>query len=232
MKLTIFSIALVTLGVATAAEPDALTAEEKAVGWKLLFDGKTTQGWLGLGKADFPSKGWVVEGGTLKHIAGGGGGDIVTEEHFDDFELAWEWKVAPKANGGLKYNLPDPKKPLGCEYQMIDDVGHPDGQRGGRLHQTASLYDVLEPAADKKLRPPGEWNTSRIVVAGNHVEHWLNGAKTVEFEFGGEALKTAIAKSKFKEVKGWGVKTKSPILLQDHHDEYAVRSMKIRRLGL
>jgi hypothetical protein len=222
-----FSLALALAATLAHAAPNTLTSEEKAVGWRLLFDGQTTAGWVGLGKQAFPEKGWIVRDGALVHEAKGGGGDIVTVEQFDDFELTWEWKVAPKANGGLKYNLPDAKKPVGCEYQLLDDAGHPDAKVGPQ-RQTASLYDVLAPAADKPLHPPGEWNTSRIVVRGHQVEHWLNGTKVLTFEFGSEALKAAVAKSKFKNHPTWGVKTKSPILLQDHGDEVAVRSIKVR----
>jgi hypothetical protein len=212
----------------SAAEPNTLTDAEKAEGWKLLFDGKTTQGWVGIGKTEFPAKGWAIADGALHLEKGGGGGDIVTREHFENFELTWEWKIGPVGNSGLKYNLPDPKKGVGFEYQMIDDENHPDGVRGGKLHQTAALYDLLEPAGDRKANPVGSWNQSRVVLRGNHVEQWLNGAKTVEFELGSDALKAAIAKSKFKSVPNFGVKTKSPILLQDHGDEVSVRNIKIR----
>ena len=211
-----------------AGEPNTLSADEKAAGWRLLFDGKTTSAWVGLGKTEFPAKGWIVEDGTLKHVAKGGGGDIVTRDQFEDFEVSWEWRVAAGANGGFKYNLPEAKKGVGCEYQLIDDGGHPDAKLAGGKRQTASLYDVLVPAADKKLLPPGEWNSSRIVVKGNHVEHWLNGGKTLEYEFGSEALKTAIAASKFKDTPGWGIKTKSPFLFQDHGDEMNIRSIKVK----
>jgi len=169
-----------------------------------------------------------VQDGALFHPKGGGGGDIVTTEFFEDFELTWEWKIGQAGNSGLKYNLPNPTKGVGFEYQMIDDEGHPDGKRGGRLHQTGALYDVIEPAADKKMNAVGEWNSSRVVVKGNHVEQWLNGAKTVEFEMGSDALKELVAKSKFKTNAGFGEKTKSPILLQDHGDEVTVRSIKVR----
>ena len=162
--------------------PNTLTDAEKAAGWKLLFDGKSTDGWLALGGKPFPATGWSVEEGALHHTKGGG--NIVTAASYENFEFIWDWRIAKAGNSGVKYNLPDPKKEIGFEYQMLDDVNHPDGQRGGRLHQTAGLYDLIEPVADKKLNPPGEWNTSRLVVAGNHVEHWLNGAKTVEFEIG------------------------------------------------
>ena len=229
MKLIPALLALTTLAAFAADEPNTLTPAEKAAGWKLLFDGKTTAGWVAIGKTAFPEKGWRVDDGAL-HRAEAGGGDIVTSDVYENFELVWDWKLPTGANSGLKYNLPDPTKPVGFEYQLLDDVNHPDGIRGGRLHQTAGLYDLIEPAADKKLNPPGEWNTSRIVVKGNHVEHWLNGAKTLEFEFGSEALKAAIAKSKFKGVAHFGEKTKSPILLQEHGDEIWVRSIKARAL--
>lgn len=220
---------LAATATATAADsPNALTDAEKAAGWKLLFDGTSTAGWLGLGGKPFPAAGWVAEDGTLKHTKGGG--DIVTAEAYENFELTWEWKIAKAGNSGVKYNLPDPKKNVGFEFQLLDDVNHPDGKKGGGLHQTAGLYDLIEPAVGKKLNAPGEWNSCRLVVAGTKVEHWLNGAKTVEFEIGSEALKAAIAKSKYKKVPKFGEKAKSPILLQDHGDEIAFRSVKLRVL--
>ena len=225
MKLTLLALTVLA-AVSFAAEPNTLTDEEKAAGWKLLFDGKTTAGWVGIAKTAFPSAGWIVEDGTLKHTKGGG--DIVTGEQFDNFELTWDWKITKGGNGGLKYNLPDPAKAVGFEYQLLDDANHPDGKRAVR--QTASLYDLFEPAEGKKLNAPGEWNSSRILVSGNHVEHWLNGAKTVEFELGSDTLKEAIAKSKYKNSAKFGEKAKSPILLQDHGDEIAFRSMKLRVL--
>ena len=194
----------------------------------MLFDGKSTAGWLSLGGKSFPDKGWTVLDGALHHAKGAGGGDIVTADAFEDFELVWEWKIGDGGNSGLKYNLPDPAKGVGFEYQLLDDTKHPDAKLHDGTRMTASLYDVIAPAADKKLNPAGQWNTSRIIVKGSHVEHWLNGGKTVGFEFGSDALKTAIAASKFKTNAAFGVKTKSPILLQDHGDELSVRDMKIR----
>lgn len=220
----------ITTALSFAGEPNTLTDAEKAEGWKLLFDGKTTDGWVGIGKPAFPEKGWTVQDGTLFHTKGGGGGDIVTKDNYENFELTWEWKIGAAGNSGLKYNLPNPTKGVGFEYQMLDDENHPDGKKGGRLHQTGSLYDVIEPAEDRKVSPVGEWNSSRIVVKGNKVEQFLNGKKTVEFEMGSAALKELVAKSKFKATAGFGEKTKSPILLQDHGDEVAVRSIKIRVL--
>ena len=208
--------------------PNTLTDAEKSAGWKLLFDGTSTAGWRGSGGKPFPAAGWTVEEGTLRHLKGGG--DIVTADAYENFELTWDWKIAKVGNSGVKYNLPDPTKGVGFEFQLLDDENHPDGKRGGGLHQTGGLYDLIAPAADKKLNPPGEWNSCRLVVAGNHVEHWLNGAKTVEFEIGSEALKALIAKSKYKSIPKFGDKTKSPILLQDHGDEITFRSVKLRVL--
>ncbi len=229
-----FGIALLTTtGFADAGAHNVLTAEEKAAGWKLLFDGEALVGWMALGSEAPPRKGWVARDGTLLLDRGPGGaaaGDIVTAEHFEHFDLTWEWKIGAGGNSGLKYNLLDPKKGVGCEYQLLDDSTNPDAKAHGATRQTGGLYDVLEPPGDKKLHPPGEWNKSRILVRGNHVEHWLNGGKTADFEFGSVELTSAVAQSKFKGMTGWTVKKKSPILLQDHGNTIAFRNIKIRAL--
>ena len=168
--------------------------------------------------------------GTLFHSKGGGGGDIVTKDKYENFELTWDWKIGFAANSGVKYNLPDANKNIGFEYQLLDDENEPDGKRGGRLHQTASLYDLIEPPADKDIKPIGEWNSSKLIVKGNHVEEWLNGKKTVEFDMGSDDMKERIAKSKYAKVAGFGVKIASPILLQDHGGDIWFRSIKIRVL--
>jgi hypothetical protein len=227
MKSLFLSLALVAPAFAADNE---LSADERAAGWRLLFDGNTTAGWRAIGKDEFPAKGWVVADGALKHEGKGGGGDIVTAEDFESFELVWDWKIAPVGNSGVKYNLPDKNKGVGFEYQMLDDEKHPDGVKGGRLHQTAGLYDLMEPAADKKVKPVGEWNTSRLLVNGTKVEHWLNGAKTLSFEIASPELKALVAKSKYKNVAGFGDKKASPILLQDHGDEVCVKNMKLRAI--
>lgn len=228
--LPLFALIGLVTSVLAADSPNTLTDAEKAEGWKLLFDGATPTGWVALGKAEFPSKGWSVTDGTLMLAAKAQGGDIVTTDAYENFELKWDWKIAPAGNSGLKYNLIDARKAVGFEYQLLDDAAHPDAKVRGRSRQTAGLYDLLEPAADKKSLPPGEWNTSRLLVRGQHVEHWLNGARTVEFEIGGEALKSAVAGSKYKAIAGFGEKKASPILLQDHGDAIAFRSLKLRVL--
>jgi hypothetical protein len=228
---SILALAMLSGGDGAKGEeqPNTLTAEEQSAGWKLLFDGHSLTGWQPLGKDGEAVKGWVAENGTLKLPPKTQGGDITTTDHFDDFELSFDWKISPAGNSGLKYNLVDPKRALGCEYQLLDDSGHPDAKVGPR-RQTAALYDVLPPAADKTLKSPGEWNTSRLVVRGNAVEHWLNGAKVLAYEFGSAELEEKVAKSKFKGEAAFALKRRSPILLQDHDDEVAFRSMKIRRL--
>ena len=212
-------------------KPASLTDEEQKAGWKLLFDGASTKGWRVLGGPEFPKKGWDVVEGCLHHQPKGGGGDITRDEAFENFELTIEWKIAPGANSGIKYRViesPGKSGAFGPEYQVIDD----DKQPGGRTSKTstASLYDVFPPAADKKLKPVGEFNLTRILAQGNHVEHWLNGEKTVEYEYGNDAWKDAVAKSKFKTSATFGKPVKAQICLQDHGDEVWYRAIKIREL--
>jgi hypothetical protein len=213
-----------------AAELNTLSAEEKAAGWQLLFNGKNTEGWLGLGKNSFPDKGWEVSEGILRHTQSGGGGDIVTAKTYINFELSFEWKIGAAGNSGVKYNLPDASKPVGFEYQLLDDERNPDGVKNGALHQTGSLYDIFEPNPARKTRPVGEWNQSRLLVQGRHVEHWLNGSQAVSFDLGSPELLGRIAKSKYKNVPGFGEKKASPLLLQDHGDLIEFRNLKLREL--
>lgn len=220
----------------SSAEQARLTAAERDAGWKLLFDGQTTKGWRGFKKAAFPTAGWSIEGGRLKHAATGGSptkdsGDIITIDTFNDFDLRFEWIVAPGANSGVKYLVTEERSgPIAHEYQIIDDAKHPDALVGPH-RQTASLYDVIAAPATKVLKPAGQRNEGRILVQGNHVEHWLNGAKVIEYELGSAALKAAKAKSKFKDEPGWEDKLKGHILLQDHGDEIWYQNIRIRDLS-
>ena len=221
---------MLAMGATTlpAAQPNTLTADEQTSGWTLLFDGRTSAGWHSFKKTTFPAKGWVIEEGCLKHLDKGGGGDLISDGEFEEFDLTWEWKIAPGANSGLKYFVTDTRtSALGHEYQMIDEGS--SSSKGG-LQATASFYEVVPAPADMKLNPPGQWNQSRVLVRGQHVEHWLNGAKVVEYELGSAAIKAAVDKSKFKGVAVFGTRVKGHILLQDHGGEVCFRSIKMRDL--
>ena len=199
-------------------------------GFKPLFDGKSFAGWRGYGKSAMPAKGWRVQDGMILKVKGERGGDIITERKFEDFDLFWEWRIAKDGNNGLKYLVTEARaNGPGHEYQMLDDVGHPEGKRGLKW-QTGSFYDVLPPTKDRKLRAPGEWNSSRVVLQGSHVEHWLNGEKVLEYELGSEAVKAAVAASKFKGAKGFGARAPGHLLLTDHGDECWFRNLRIREL--
>lgn len=212
---------------APPATRPVLTDAEKQAGWKLLFDGVSTAGWRGLGMEEFPKDIWLIENGCFHCLGGPKSNDLVTVDTYENFELAFEWMV-PKhlGNSGLKYRVQEKKGQgfaFGPEYQCMYDPDVVD------KNATGSLYDVLPPVG-KKLEPAGQFNQSRIVVRGNHVEHWLNGVKVVEFEFGSDALKAAIAQSKFKKTPEWGRDPRGHIVLQDHHDEAFFRNLMIREL--
>lgn len=231
---TLFALVSGVVCGADVAMHNVLSASEKEDGWKLLFDGKTTDGWRGFQQASFPTNGWVVEEGCLKRNAKGG--DLVTKETFLDFELSWEWKIVEKGNSGIKYLVDEArldkkngkvsKNALGNEYQMLDDGKYPEL---ARKFLTASWYSVLE-AKGSAPKPVGEFNLSKIVINGNHGEHWLNGVKVLEYELGSPATAELIAASNFKNVPGYAEKKKTPILLQDHGRDVWFRNIKIREL--
>lgn len=227
MKLVLSILTLALTISAHAQQPNNLTPQEEKEGWRLLFDGKTLDGWRRFGQPAPPTNGWVVEKGMLHLIPQSRAGDLVHKDKFEQFDLSWEWKIAPKANNGLKYFvLEERRQAIGHEYQMIDD-----STVSNQKNATASFYDVLAPTGTVKPKPPGEWNTSRIVVKGNNVTHWLNGEKALEYTLSSPEVKAAIATTKFKDVKGFGERQNGHILLTYHNDEVWYRSIKIRDLG-
>jgi hypothetical protein len=197
-----------------------------------LFDGKSLDGWRGYRRADAAGTRWTIADGLLCVPDGTGADtrgqrDIITRALYDQFELRWEWRVGIGGNSGLKYFVvEDQDSAIGHEYQIIDDERHPDARRGPS-RQTAALYDVLG-AANRPVKPAGEWNQSRIIVSGKTVEHWLNGSKVLEYELGSQSLKDATAKSKFSGIARFGTLQKSHVLLQDHGEAVCYRNLAIK----
>jgi inosose dehydratase len=201
-------------------------------GWTPLFDGASLAGWRGYKKPDASSTRWRVENGMLTIPANDGKDtrgalDLITTSTYDQFELAFEWRVSSGGNSGVKYFvLEDMDSAIGHEYQIIDDAKHPDALVGPE-RQTSSFYDVMT-ASDRPIKPAGEWNDSRIVVSGTHVEHWLNGKRVLQYELESPALKAAVDDSKFKGIARFGTRQKGHILVQDHGDQVWYRNIRIR----
>ncbi|WP_127126820.1 3-keto-disaccharide hydrolase [Pseudoflavitalea rhizosphaerae] len=224
------------------AIPNNLSAYEKKNGWKLLFDGTSTSGWRSAKGKTFPEKGWEVKDGLLNVLGSDGkestnGGDIVTLDEYAAFDLSWDFKLTPGANSGVKYfvTLKEDSKgsAIGLEYQLLDDTLHPDAKLGLNGNRTlASLYDLIRAEKTSRfIRQPGNWNTARLVVyPNNHVEHYLNGVKVLEYDRGSQAYRELVAKSKYKVWPNFGEAPKGHILLQDHGDSVSFRSIKIKQL--
>jgi hypothetical protein len=222
--------------------PNNLHPDEKAQGWRLMWDGKTSKGWRSAQAAGFPDKGWSLANGELAVLAKGGGGDIMSDEEFGAFELQLEFKLSAGANSGIFYLLTSPRDPasgapLGLEYQILDDERHPDAKLGRDGNRTlASLYDVLPRAklmTNVGIAPKIDvWQHARVVSRPDGtVEHWLNGVKVLEFNRHSADYRAQVAASKFKSTPGFGEAARGRILLQDHGDAVAYRSIKIRALN-
>lgn len=226
-----------------------LTERERAEGWKLLWDGHSTSGWRGAKLDHFPDRGWKIEDGilTVEKSTGGestNGGDIVTVDQYENFDLTVDFKVTKGANSGIKYFVNTDLNrgegsAIGCEYQILDDEFHPDAKQGTAGNRTlASLYDLIP--ADARYYAPNEsqakrfsqygWNRARILVQGNRVCHFLNDIKVVEYERGTQMWAALVARSKYAIWPGFGLARSGHILLQDHGDEVSFRNIKIRIL--
>ena len=210
-----------------AGAPNALTSAEASQGWTLLFDGTSTAGWRAYDKDAMP-EGWKAVDGALTRV--GRAGDIITTRSYRNFELALEWRIGPGGNSGVFY-----RAALGSdaiyfsapEMQVLDDSGHVDGR--SELTSAGSDYG-LYPAPRGVVRPVGQWNAVRLVVNGNHVEHWLNGQKIVEYELHSPDWRTRVGSSKFKAWREYGQAAEGHIGLQDHGDWVAFRNIKVRVL--
>jgi hypothetical protein len=223
------------------AFPDnTLSPTEVREGWKLLWDGKTTNGWRGAKLDKFPDHGWKIEDGVLTVLASEGkesanGGDIVTTETYKDFILKVDFKITEGANSGIKYFV-DPAEnkgegsAIGCEFQILDDLRHPDAKLGVKGNRKlGSLYDLI-PAPEDKPFNIDEFNTAMIIVKGNHVEHWLNGVKLLEYERNTQEWNALVAYSKYKDWNNFGNHEWGNILLQDHGNEVSFKNIKIKVL--
>jgi hypothetical protein len=216
---------------AADAKQNTLTEKEKKAGWKLLFDGKTTKGWRRFKGKGMPDK-WKVADGVLGFYPdeGKNGGDIVTTDKYDSFELILDWKISEGGNSGLMYRVSEAEDApymTGPEYQLLDNAKHSDGKNPKT--SAASCYALYAPSKDM-TKPIGEWNRTRLVVNGNHVEHWLNGKKVVEYELGSDDWQKRVKASKFKDMAKFGKETKGHIDLQDHGNRVEFRNIKIRVL--
>ena len=220
---------------------NTLSDREVKEGWKLLWDGKTTNGWHGAKLNTFPTgNGWVIKDGTLSIQGTGGsesvsGGDIVTVDKYKNFELILDFKYSPGANSGIKYfvdtNLNKGEgSSIGCEYQILDDRLHPDAVEGvAGNRKLAGLYDLIPPRKSRD-NGTGEWNRATIIVEGNHVEHWLNGQMTLEYERCTDMWRALVSKSKYNVWPNFGEAIEGCILLQDHGFIVSFKNIKIKKL--
>lgn len=209
------------------AGPNTLSDAERAAGWRLLFDGRTTGGWRGFRQPAVPA-GWQVIGDALTRA--GAGGDLITEEQFENFELAVEWQIGDGGNSGIMYRVSEAVEAAffsGPEFQIVDNVRNPAG--GTDVTSAAACYAIYAPSVDA-MRAAGSWNQARILVDGRHVEHWLNGVNVVAYELGSVDWLERVGGSMYRDVPAYGRQPIGHIALQDHGDRVAYRAIKLRRL--
>ena len=246
------NIRICTENVASYASPEvlatpqvnaidnALSPREKAEGWQLLWDGKTSEGWRGARLNTFPEKGWTIRDGILNVEKGNGGestngGDIVTTKKYRNFMLSVDFQITQGANSGIKYFV-DPGmnkgagSAIGCEFQILDDLRHPDAKLGVKGNRKlGSLYDLI-PAPEQKPFDINRFNTALVIVRGKHVEHWLNGVRLLEYDRDSQQWNALVAYSKYRDWPNFGNAAEGHILLQDHGDEVRFKNIKIKEL--
>jgi Domain of Unknown Function (DUF1080) len=225
LTLRLIAASAVLCAAASVRDGDnALSDEEKKAGWKLLFDGKTTEGWRGWKKDKMPD-GWQVVDGALTRVKGSG--DIITVDQYENFELALDWRLAAGGNSGIMYLVQETDHApyeTGPEYQLLDEAKH--GITRTDPTATGSCYALYPPAVDAG-KPVGEWNRTKIVLNHRKLEHWLNGQKIVDCEIGSADWNERLAKSKFKAWPNFAKATKGHIDLQDHGGKVEFKNVKI-----
>jgi hypothetical protein len=205
--------------VSTAAADD---------GWVSLFDGETLKGWTNSKGKEVKEGAWIAKDGVLFRKSRGG--SLFTAKEYQDFEFRWEWKISPKGNSGVKYRVTSyGGSLLGPEYQVIDNAHH--DSKGNPKHQVASLYDLFPTNEKRKIKPVGEWNTSRIVAKGKRLQHYLNGELVVDVTVGSDKWKQALNKSKFKNRENFAMNPSGRIFLQDHGNPAWFRKLEIKELA-
>jgi len=206
---------------------NTLAVQEKAAGWRLLFDGRSFAGWHVYGAGSVV--GWDIAEGALVALGQGGGHDIVTDDEFENFDLLIDWKISPRANSGIFYNVVEQGNKViyatGPEYQLIDDDGWPGGLEDWQ--RTGANYAMHPPLA-RAAKPVGEWNHTRIVIDRGHVEHWLNGVKTADYRMWSPEWEALRASGKWKDYPAYGRAKKGKLGLQDHGNKVWFRDIKVR----
>lgn len=223
---------LLVCGLALAMSPleqraGELTAAEQADDWKLLFDGQTLAGWRGY-KSMTPPAGWQAVKGEL--VRDGDGGDLMTVEQFNDFELRLEWKISEMGNSGIMFHVATGDQhpyESGPEFQILHNAGHKDG--ANPMTSAGSNYAMHPPAKDV-TRPVGEWNDIRLIVKGTHVEHWMNGVKLLEYEQFSPDWYARLKASKFSKMPPYGRHMRGHLVLQDHGNLVTYRNIRIKSL--
>ena len=212
----------------TASGATPLTAEQRAAGWRSLFDGTSTSAWRGYKQTSLPA-GWSIVDGILTKT--GSANDIITRDKFGNFELALDWKIAPGGNAGIFYRGTEEYDHIywsAPEYQLLDDAGHPDGQ--SRLTSAGADYGLYPPPAGV-VKPAGQWNSTLIVVDGNHVQHWMNGQKLLEYDLGSPDWEAKVKASKFVAYPNYGRASSGYIGIQGDHDGTLwLRNIRIREI--
>ncbi len=212
-----------------------ITSYKPSKKWVSLFDGKSFAGWHNFNKTGPVSDKWAIEDGAIV-LNGKGGGDLVTDSEFENFELELEWKISEKGNSGVMWGVVEDKKyccpyMTGPEMQVLDDAKHPDSFAGASgNHKAGSLYDMIPPNDLTIVKPAGEWNLAKMRISDDKGTFWLNGKKVVSFPTKGEGWKALVENSKFKTWSDFGKFSKGKIALQDHGDKVWFRNIRIKIL--